>query len=261
MAAGMSARNGNAGPDEDLAALEIRFEKSIAAMIMFYQPIVHAADRSIFGYEALLRSNDPDMRMPYEILAAAERLNRWPKLGRLIRAQLAQVFSAEPPERGVLFVNLHALDLLDRSVSSPYAPLARIAHRVILEITEREGLENLAQMRNHVADLKQQGYRIAIDDLGAGAARMKDFAVADTDFVKLDISVVRDVDQSEMKQQFVGSIIALCHSQGIGVIGEGVETAREAEVLESLGCDYLQGYYLARPGPPFPAVLQHPPAR
>jgi EAL domain-containing protein (putative c-di-GMP-specific phosphodiesterase class I) len=57
-----------------------------------------------------------------------------------------------------------------------------------------------------------------------------------------------------MKQQFVASIIELCHSEGIGVIGEGVETANEAAVLGSLGCDYLQGYHLARPGPPFPVV-------
>lgn len=250
----MSSDDVSHGPDEDLAQLEIRFERSIAALVMFYQPIVHAADKRIFGYEALLRSNDPDMRMPYEILAAAERLNRWPKLGRLIRAQLAQFFSAQPPERGTLFINLHAIDLLDRSLASPFAPLAKIANRVILEITEREGLKNLTEVRNQVADLKQLGYRIAIDDLGAGAARMKDFAVADTDFVKLDISVVRDLDQSAMKQQFVASIIDLCHSQGIGVIGEGVETAAEAQVLRSLGCDYLQGYHLARPGLPFPEV-------
>lgn len=251
----MSSHDGRRGPDEDLVDLEARFERSIAAITMYYQPIVYASDKRIFGYEALLRSTDPDMRMPYEILAAAERLNRWPKLGRVIRAQLAQFFSAQPPERGTLFVNLHAIDLLDRSLTSPFAPLAKIAHRVVLEITEREGLENLTEMRNHVADLKQLGYRIAIDDLGAGAARMKDFAVADTDFVKLDISVVRDVDQSQMKQQFVASIIDLCHSQKIGVIGEGVETASEAQTLRSLGCDYLQGYHLARPGPPFPEVL------
>jgi len=65
------------------------------------------------------------------------------------------------------------------------------------------------------------------------------------------------VDASPMKQQFVGSIIALCREQGIQVIGEGVETEAEARCLVGLGCDLLQGYFYARPGPPFPAPAPH----
>jgi len=260
----MAATDGKPGPSQarpapvsslDLTEVEVRFERALKRIHMHFQPIV-TGDRKVFGYEALLRCDDPDWRGPGPILTAAERLNRFPKLGRVIRSQVAQVFADADPGRGLLFVNLHAVDLLDKSLASPFAPLARIAERVVLEITERASLENLVQVRNHVADLKQMGYRIAIDDLGAGAARMKDFAMTDTDFVKLDISVVRDIDREPMKQTFVSSILGLCHSQNILVIGEGVETADEARVLLDLGCDLLQGYYLARPGPPFPELLR-----
>jgi EAL domain-containing protein (putative c-di-GMP-specific phosphodiesterase class I) len=241
-------------PDPDLAELERRYERAVQLVELHYQPIVHARDRRIFGWESLLRCRDPEWRGPAPILAAAERLNRWPKLGRQLRNMGAELFAAEPESRGVLFVNLHASDLLDRALSSRFAPLAKIAHRVVLEITERAGLEHLPEVRNHVADLKQMGYRIAIDDLGAGAARMKDFAMADTDLVKLDISVVRHVDSDPRKQAFIASIVGLCHEQGIGVIGEGVETAGEEQTLIGLGCDFLQGYHIARPAPPWAEV-------
>jgi len=240
----------------ELTEVEDRYERAIGQMMLYFQPIVVASDRTILGYEALLRSRDPDWSGPGPILAAADRLNRWSKLGRRIRAEVSRQFVAEPESRGMCFVNLHPVDLLDRGLTSKFAPLAKIAHRVVLEITERASLENLVEVRNHVADLKQMGYRIAIDDLGSGAARMKDFSIKDTDFVKLDISVVRDVNANPMKQQFIASILSLCHEEGIGVIGEGVETAREAETLVRLGVDYLQGYLLARPGPPFPTVAR-----
>lgn len=231
--------------------LERRFERAVAAIHMFFQPIVHAHDYSIFGYEALLRSKDPDLPHPGAILDAAEKLNRTAKLGRHIRAHVARTFAKADPERGLLFVNLHALDLLDKSLSSPFSPLAKIAHRVVLEVTERASLESVADIRYRVAELREMGYRIAIDDLGAGHSRMNLFTPLDTDLVKLDMSLIRDVDSHPVKRELTMSIIELCHKQGILVIGEGVETQAEADCLIEIGCDLLQGYLIARPAPPF----------
>ena len=92
---------------------------------------------------------------------------------------------------------------------------------------------------------------IAIDDLGGGHARMGTFTPLDCDFVKLDMSLVRDIDKHPMKQRLVRSVTELCKQQGIKLIGEGVETDAEAKVLVDLGCDYLQGYLIAKPQPPF----------
>jgi EAL domain-containing protein (putative c-di-GMP-specific phosphodiesterase class I) len=218
---------------------------------MQFQPIVHARTRARFGYEALLRSSDRSLPHPGAILDAAERLERIPALGRAVRAQTAKVFGAAPAERGVVFVNLHLLDLFDKQLTSPFSPLARVAHRVVLEITERTSVDGLADLRYRVAELRELGYRIAIDDLGGGHARMGTFTPLDTDFVKLDMSLVRDLDKQPLKQKLVRSVIELCRGQGIDVIGEGVETEAEAKALVDLECDYLQGYLIAKPAPPF----------
>src|SRR5439155_495113 len=115
-----------------------------------------------------------------------------------------------PPERGVVFVNLHLLDLFDKQLVSPFSPLSKVASRVVLEITERTSLEGQDDVRYRVAELRELGYRIAIDDLGGGHARMGTFSPLDTDFVKLDMSLVRDVDHHPMKQRLIRSITELC---------------------------------------------------
>jgi EAL domain-containing protein (putative c-di-GMP-specific phosphodiesterase class I) len=80
---------------------------------------------------------------------------------------------------------------------------------------------------------------------------MGTFSPLDTDFVKLDMTLVRDVEKHPMKQRLIKSITELCRQQGTSVIAEGVETEAEAKVLVDLGCDLLQGYLIARPQPPF----------
>lgn len=233
-----------------LRELEVKFDKCMTGLNMHFQPIVLADGRKRFGYEALMRSTDRSLPHPGAILDAAERLERIPMLGRAIRAQVARVIAAAEADRGVVFVNLHLLDLFDKQLTSAFAPLSRVASRVILEITERTSLEG-HDLTYRVAELRELGFRIAIDDLGGGHARMGTFSAADTDFVKLDMSLVRDVDKHQMKQRLIRSITDLCRAQGTMVVGEGVETEEEAKVLVDLGCDLLQGYLIAKPAPPF----------
>ncbi len=234
-----------------LRDLEDKLTRCLAAMTMHFQPIVHAKTRARFGYEALLRSTDKSLPHPGAILDAAERLEKIPLLGRAVRAQSAKVIAQAPPERGVVFINLHLLDLFDKQLTSAFSPLSKVASRVVLEITERTSLEGEIDLRYRVAELRELGFKIAIDDLGGGHARMGTFTLLDCDFVKLDMSLVRDVDQHPMKQRLIKSVTDLCRDQGITVIGEGVETDAEAKVLVDLGCDLLQGYLIARPGLPF----------
>jgi EAL domain-containing protein (putative c-di-GMP-specific phosphodiesterase class I) len=236
---------------KELAALEVALDKCLASLTMHFQPIVHAKTRARFGYEALLRSHDKSLPHPGAILDAAERLERIPALGRAVRAQSAKVIATAPPERGVVFINLHLLDLFDKQLTSPFSPLSKVAARVVLEITERTSLEGQADVRYRVAELRELGFKIAIDDLGGGHARMGTFTPLDCDYVKLDMSLVRDIDQHAMKQRLVRSVTELCGEQGTKVIGEGVETEAEARVLVDLGCDFLQGYLIARPALPF----------
>ncbi|HVV86602.1 MAG TPA: EAL domain-containing protein [Kofleriaceae bacterium] len=234
-----------------LGHLEAMFDRALSQVWMAFQPIVAATGSRRFGYEALLRCRDPELPHVGALLDAAERLERTTQLGRLVRAQVAATFAAAPMERGLVFVNLHLRDLFDASLSSPFSALTRVARRVVLEITERSSLEGLGGVADRVAELREIGYAIAIDDLGGGHARMGHLTPLDTDFVKLDMSLVRDLDTHPVKQRLVASIIELCRDSGVRVIGEGVETEGEAEILRHLGCDYLQGYLIARPGPAF----------
>ena len=234
-----------------LRELEDKLNRCLATLSMQFQPIVHATTRQRYGYEALLRSGDRSLPHPGAVLDAAERLEKIPVLGRAVRAQVARVIAESPPERGTIFINLHLLDLFDRQLTSAFAPLSKVASRVVLEITERSSLAGENDVRYRVAELRELGFRIAIDDLGGGHARMGTFTPLDTDFVKLDMSLVRDVDKNPMKQRLIRSITELCKDQNTTVVAEGVETEPEASVLVDLGCELLQGYLIARPAPPW----------
>ena len=235
----------------DRATLEASFDRALGALWMAYQPIVDARDRTLFGYEALVRTTEPTIPHPGAFLDAAERLERLDELGRVIRAT-----SAEPivgaPERGALFVNLHASDLVDDSLFHPDSPLSKVANRVVLEITERASLDEVKDVRARVADLRSLGYRIAIDDLGAGYAGLTAFATLEPEIVKLDMSLVRNVHKEATKQKLIRSMTALCKDMGMTVVAEGVETVDERDALVDLGCDLLQGYLFAKPGRAFP---------
>ncbi len=236
---------------EQLRELEEKLDRCLASLTMHFQPIVHAATRERFGYEALLRSGDKSLPHPGAILDAAERLERIPLLGRAVRANCARVIAEASVARGMIFVNLHLLDLFDKQLTSKFAPLTKVAARVVLEITERTSLDGAQDVRFRVAELRELGFKIAIDDLGGGHARMNTFSPLDTDFVKLDMTLVRDVDKHPMKQRLIRSITDLCRQHSTQVIGEGVETEAEAACLVALGCDLLQGYLIARPAAPF----------
>jgi EAL domain-containing protein (putative c-di-GMP-specific phosphodiesterase class I) len=236
----------------DRVALEASFERVLDTLWMAYQPIVRVADRSLFGYEALLRSEDKALPHPGAILDAAERLGRLDDLGRRIRAAACGPVP-EAPAAAVFFVNLHARDLMDETLLASNSPLSAIAGRIVLEITERASLDGVKDARGKIADLRRMGFRIAIDDLGAGYAGLTSFATLEPDFVKLDMSLVRDVDKNPTKEKLIRSMTSLCKELGMMVVAEGVETPLERDLLVTLGCDLLQGYLLAKPGRPFPA--------
>ncbi|MCE7890013.1 MAG: EAL domain-containing protein [Sorangiineae bacterium PRO1] len=218
-----------AGPG-DRAGLEVSFERALETLWIAYQPIVDARNRRVFGHEALLRSSEPSLPHPGAVIDAALRLEQLDVLGRSIRARAAGPV-AENPAAGALFVNLHVRDLLDPTLTAPESPLSRIASRVVLEITERAALDEVGDVRPRIARLREMGFRIAIDDLGAGY-----------------------IDSSATKQKVVRSMSSLCRDMGMLVVAEGVETPAERDALVELGCDLLQGYFFAKPSRPFPQI-------
>jgi EAL domain-containing protein (putative c-di-GMP-specific phosphodiesterase class I)/ActR/RegA family two-component response regulator len=239
----------------DRLALETRFESALKLISMEFQPIVNWPERSVFGYEALLRSTEPALTAPADLLDAAERLGRVHDLGRAVRREVASATS-RAPEDVALFVNLHGLDLDDDELYSSASPLALIASRVVLEITERWPLDGVKGLGRRIAQLRDLGYRIALDDLGAGYAGLNTFTQLEPDFVKLDRALVSGVNDNARKRSVVRSMLRLCGDElGIHVVGEGVETAAERDALGQDGCVLLQGYLFARPGRQFPSPV------
>ncbi|HMJ13874.1 MAG TPA: EAL domain-containing protein, partial [Polyangiaceae bacterium] len=235
----------------DRAGLEASFERAMQGLWIAFQPIVRASDRSVFGYEALLRSGEPSLPGPGHVLEAAERLGELVRLGRAVRHRAAE--SIGTATRGAnLFLNLHPQDLADPELYDPTSPLVGIADRVILEITERASVSSIEDVRARVGRLRELGFRIAVDDLGAGYAGLTSFALLEPELVKLDMTLVRDIDSSPVKQKLVASMTTLCRDMGLLIVAEGIETAAERDTLLELGCDLFQGYLFARPGRAFP---------
>ena len=228
-----------------------QFDSALRGLHMAYQPIVNWSQRTVFGFEGLVRTREKSIPHPGALFDAAEQLQQLQTLGRRIRAVVGDPV-IEQEVTAALFVNLHTRDLLDDDLFSETAPLARIADQVILEVTERANLDAVSDLEARVTRLRELGYRIAVDDIGAGYSGLNSFAQLRPDVVKLDLSLVRNVDRDPMKQRLVRMLCEMSADLDIAVVGEGVETAAERDALGELGCDLLQGYLFARPGAPFP---------
>ena len=237
--------SGSHGGVADRAGLEVRFEQAVEGMWMAFQPIVHAASGALFGLEALLRSNEPSLPTPPALIDAAEQLGRLPVIGRRVRALSAAGIAQV--EDVALFVNAHPQDLLDPELVDRDAPLTALASRVVIEVTERASLDPSPQLTARVAQLRSLGFRIAVDDIGAGYSGLTSFTELTPEIVKIDMSLVRDVHKSALKQRTIRALCRLCHEVGTRVVGEGVETPDERLTLVELGCDFLQGYLIGKP--------------
>lgn len=238
-------------PIGDRAGLEARFASALEKLWVAAQPIVTWSGREIFAYETLLRTDEPTLRSPLDFFDAAERLGRAPELGRVIRKHVAKLI---PNTNAPVFVNLHPSDLEDAELYADDGALTPYAKQVVLEITERAALDRIHELQQRVTRLRGLGYRIAIDDLGAGYAGLTSFAQLEPEVVKVDMSLVRGIDASAVKQKLVRSIIALCTELGIHLIAEGIETPAERDTLVTLGGDLCQGYLFAKPARGFPDV-------
>jgi EAL domain-containing protein (putative c-di-GMP-specific phosphodiesterase class I) len=236
----------------DEAGLTASFDRALSTLYVVYQPIVRWSTHSIYAYEALLRSREPSLPHPGAMLDAAERLGRIHELGRKIRDRAIEPLDALPRDVS-LFINLHPRDLVDDGLSELGDEAGSVARRVVFEVTERASLAGMHDVRERVALLRHKGFRIAVDDLGAGYAGLTSFALLEPDVVKLDMALIRNIHVEPTKQTVVRTLIAMCKELRITVTAEGIETTAERDEVISAGCDLLQGYLFAKPGEGFPA--------
>jgi EAL domain-containing protein (putative c-di-GMP-specific phosphodiesterase class I) len=236
----------------DRAGLMAAFDRALDTLWPAFQPIVDANGKLV-GWEALMRSQEPALPTPAAVLSAAEALGRVHDVGARMRAVAADAFASADSDV-FLSVNVHPEDLLDARLADRSAPLSKFAGRVVLEISEHACFAKINNLRSRVRELRDAGFRIALDDLGAGRAGLTSFAMLEPEIVKLDASLVRGVHESDARRQIIASVASRSSQLGMQVIAEGVETAGERASLASLGCHWLQGFLFAKPGPAFPEL-------
>jgi EAL domain-containing protein (putative c-di-GMP-specific phosphodiesterase class I) len=231
----------------DRASMELAFEEALEGLWLVAQPIVGAKDGAVFGVELLARSISTRFTSITSILEGAEKLGKVIAFGRRVREIASSVFVS--PDHA-LFINIHSLDLDDEELYAETNPLRHLGSKVVLEVTERHSIEQVKNLKEKVALLRDLGYWIAVDDMGAGYAGLNSFAVLQPDIVKLDMAIVRGIDQDPYRRTLVRSMTAMCRDFGIPLVAEGVETEAEKAVLVDLGCDLLQGFLCGKPVAP-----------
>jgi two-component system, cell cycle sensor histidine kinase and response regulator CckA len=241
-------------PIGDRAGLDSRYNLAVEKLWVAAQPILSWRDRSVYAYESLLRTDEPTLRRPIDFIEAAERLGHLPELGRTIRRRIATQI-AEAPAATQIFVNLHPSDLVDDELCSVQGALTPFATRVVLEVTERAALEQIPGLNAAVVRLRKLGYRFALDDLGAGYAGSARFALLEPEIVKVDMSLVRGIQDSPVKQKLFHSFATLCRDIKTEIVAEGVEVPEERDCLSELGGDLFQGNLFAHADRGFPAPV------
>jgi len=222
-------------------------ENAIASAV---QPIIRLYEGSVIAYEALARFPPrPHLLTPDELFASAS------SLGMQNRVDLACLRAAlrEAPNLGDadLFVNVLIGTLLDRSGMSALDSAVRDAGvdptSVVLEFSEREPVTDLARLQRIAAELRSKGFRIAVDDAGAGHASMRVIAELRPEFIKVDRSLIHAVDTDRARRALVVALLSFGGHIGARLIAEGIETRAELDMLLSLGVMFGQGWLPGRP--------------
>ncbi len=216
-----------------------------------FQPIVDLKDHSTFAHEALARCKLPQFKSPLTMFEQAEREEACGRLGRVVRNVLFEHCAQRR-----IFINVHPQEVSQRWLVQPTDPLFLHDSEVFIEVTEAAAFQYFDVCMSVLSELRARcDARIVVDDFGAGHADLNRVLELRPDMVKLDMSLVRDVQDDIVRQEQVREIVETCHSLGAAVVAEGIETREELETTQRLGADYGQGYLLGRPTfPPQPAA-------
>lgn len=215
-----------------------------------FQPIVRLDDRTTVGFETLGRIALPDYSIE-EMLQVATQRGEAPRLCRLLREVAVEAVSGFASPRAIYF-NLHPEEMDGgEALDAALRQMARVAdagHAPVLEIHENAVTDAAAmsELRARLADLD---IKLAYDDFGSGQSRLMELVEVPPDTLKLDITLVRDIDGSTRRQDLVRALVQVLAGQGIEVLAEGIERQEEADVCAELGCHLGQGFFLGRPAP------------
>jgi diguanylate cyclase (GGDEF)-like protein len=214
-----------------------------------FQPIVSLSTGKVSGYEALTRFPSPPERRPDEWFALAQRVGLGPQLEA--RAVAAALAAPNRPEGCYLSFNLSPSALSSPEVAAVLPP---DLSGLVVEITEHERVADEEELRKQLSWLRSRGARTAVDDAGAGYAGLQQVMRIQPDIIKLDRSLVAEVDTDPAKSALIDAFVRFAHGTGAVVCAEGIETAGELRAVADLDVTYGQGFGLARPSAPWASM-------
>lgn len=251
------------GADMEYRLLQAEFYEILEdrSIQMHYQPIVSLVSGEVYAYEALSRGpKDSYFASPFNMFQFAEKENSLYALEKTARELAIQGFFSLGP-RQKLFINMNAnvindpnftagqtIKLLEQMKVSP--------QDVVFEITERNSIEDFSTATKALENYRKQGYRIAIDDAGAGYSSLQAIAELRPDYIKIDRSLIHNIHQDKMKEILLESLVLLAQKINAAIIAEGIETYEELNAVIRLGVQFGQGFLLGRPQPELISVSQ-----
>ena len=233
----------------EIEAVEEILDKNL--FTYHFQPIVRAEDGSIYGYEALMRSASEVSLSPLKILRYAGFMGR---LADIEKATFLNILAIKKQHRELfegkkVFINsIPGIHLLIDDVQKIESALSEHSKQVIVEFTEQAELNDI-ELENAKDHYRSMGIGIAVDDYGTGYSNVSNLLRYMPDCVKIDRSLISNIQDSPQKQHFVREIVRFSRDNNIMALAEGVETAEELRTVILLGVDLIQGYYTAKPDP------------
>jgi len=220
----------------------------------YFQPLVSLKDGSVFAYEALSRGpKDTPMENPMMLFSIAEKANLSFELDRLCRRKAIQNAKGLDPSQKV-FVNTYPATMQDPQFKGEalYSLLrdARLkGSNIVFEITEQFAIENYEIFKEQQQYYTERGFELAVDDIGTGYGSLEAIANLKTNYVKIDLSIIRDIHKTPIKQELLKAITGIGRKAGAKIIAEGIETEDELRLLQELDIDFGQGFLFAKPAP------------
>ncbi|MEO6771755.1 MAG: EAL domain-containing protein [Kofleriaceae bacterium] len=224
-----------------------------------YQPIVDLGTGDIFAYEALTRGpRGTSFESPATLFAIAEEVDLTVELDRAcFRGALRSAMALEPVHR--LFVNLLPMSFYDSAfieveVGNLLSAAGLTPANIVFEITERLAIENFTSFKRALGNYTAMGFGVAIDDVGTRHSNLETVMSLRPHFIKISDVLVRGIARSTVKREMLRSLRHIAETIDAVMIAEGIEHVEDVVALRDLGLRYGQGYYMARPGPPFPTL-------
>lgn len=235
--------------DQALRSADIHTE-----LFPVFQPIIDIDAGEVGAFESLARWNSPSIGMvsPAQFIPVAESLGMIAEITKLMFNRSISEMLTWPATMRLSF-NLSAYDVTNQAVIKDLISIMHASQlqpgRFVFEITETALLQDFETARENIGLLRQAGAKVALDDFGTGYSSLSHVQHLPLDKLKIDRSFIKDIETNTTSQTIVRSILALCQGMHMECVAEGAETESQVRFLQAMGCQWVQGYYFAKPMP------------